>query len=125
MVSWDTRRLSSSGYWIFSQPEICCGDQSRISLLATIFCSFTWIARRQRLGAKPRPRPRRRVGLHLQPHAPPGGAASRPRVGPARSGLWEIAGTDEPETPPRRSPPPPPGGGGGGAPPRPAETNPP
>src|SRR5580704_7221625 len=31
MVSWDTRMLSSSGYWFFSQPEICCGDQSRIS----------------------------------------------------------------------------------------------
>jgi hypothetical protein len=31
MVSWDTRRLSSSGYWVFSHPEICSGDQSRIS----------------------------------------------------------------------------------------------
>src|SRR5260370_30584601 len=52
MVSWDTRRLSSSGYWVFSQPEICCGDQSRISLLATIFRNFTWIERRHRLGRK-------------------------------------------------------------------------
>src|SRR5262249_45897809 len=30
MVSWDTRMLSSSGYRVFSQPEICSGDQSRI-----------------------------------------------------------------------------------------------
>jgi hypothetical protein len=52
MVSWDTRRLSSSGYWIFSHPEICSGDQSKISLLATIFCSFSWMARRHRFGRK-------------------------------------------------------------------------
>src|SRR5580658_7770324 len=44
--------LSSAGYWIFSHPEICCGDQSRISLLATSFRSFTWMARRHRLGRK-------------------------------------------------------------------------
>src|SRR5216683_3817086 len=54
MVSWDTRRLSSSGYWVFSHPEICSGDQSRISLLATIFCNFTWIERRHCLGRKSR-----------------------------------------------------------------------
>jgi hypothetical protein len=40
MVSWDTRMLSSSGYWAFNHPEICCGDQSRISLLATMFRNF-------------------------------------------------------------------------------------
>jgi hypothetical protein len=32
--------LSSAGYWIFSHPEICSGDQSRISLLATTFRTF-------------------------------------------------------------------------------------
>ncbi len=36
MVSWDTRMLGSSEYWVFSHPEICSGDQSRISLLATM-----------------------------------------------------------------------------------------
>ena len=46
MVSWDTSMVSSSGYWIFSHPEICSGDQSNISLLATTFCNLTWIARR-------------------------------------------------------------------------------
>jgi hypothetical protein len=25
MVSWDTRMLSSSGYCVFSHPEICSG----------------------------------------------------------------------------------------------------
>jgi hypothetical protein len=52
MVSWDTRMLSSSGYRIFNHPEICSGDQSRISLLATIVCSFPWMARRHALGRK-------------------------------------------------------------------------
>jgi len=40
------------GYWIFNHPEICSGDQSRISLLATMFRNFTWMERRQRLGRK-------------------------------------------------------------------------
>ena len=44
------RKLSSSGYWIFNHPEICSGDQSRISLLAPMFRNFTWMERRQRLG---------------------------------------------------------------------------
>src|SRR5438128_8784243 len=52
MVSWDKRMLSSSGYWGFSQPEICFGDQSRISLLATMFRNFRLMERRQRLGRK-------------------------------------------------------------------------
>src|SRR6266702_1530192 len=55
MVSWDTRMLWSSGYWIFSHPEICSGDQSNISLLATTFCNLTWIASRHRLGRKADP----------------------------------------------------------------------
>jgi hypothetical protein len=36
----------------FQPSEICSGDQSRISLLATIFCNFTWMERRHRLGRK-------------------------------------------------------------------------
>ncbi len=36
----------------FQQPEICFGDQSRISLLATMFRSFRLMERRQRLGRK-------------------------------------------------------------------------
>src|SRR5271163_3709222 len=34
--AWDTRMLGSSGYRFLSHPEICSGDQSRVSLLATI-----------------------------------------------------------------------------------------
>ena len=33
-------------------PETCSGDQSRISLLATIFRNFTWMARRHGFGRK-------------------------------------------------------------------------
>src|SRR5216683_396514 len=44
MVSWDTRMLSSSGYRIFSHPETCSGDQSKISLLATMFCNSPVLA---------------------------------------------------------------------------------
>ena len=44
--------LPSSGYWVFSQPEICLGDQSRISLLATMSRNFRLMERRQRLGRK-------------------------------------------------------------------------
>src|SRR5215510_3519354 len=61
MVSWDTRMLSSSGYWVFSQPEICFGDQSSISLLATMFRNFRLIERRQRLGRKADCQLRRRL----------------------------------------------------------------
>ena len=46
MVSWDTLMLSSSGYCILSRPEICSGDQSNISLLATMFRNFRLTARR-------------------------------------------------------------------------------
>src|SRR6266566_49844 len=46
MVSWDTRLLSSSEYWVFSHPEICSGDQSNISLLATMFRNLRFTARR-------------------------------------------------------------------------------
>ena len=52
MVSWDTRIHSSLGYWIFSHPETCSGDQSKISLLATMFRKFTRMATRHRFGRK-------------------------------------------------------------------------
>ena len=44
--------LSSSGYWIFSHPEICSGDQSRISLLATMFRNLRLTASRHFFGRK-------------------------------------------------------------------------
>jgi len=49
----DTRVLrTADAALVFSQPEICSGDQSNSSLLATISCSFSWIARRQGFGRK-------------------------------------------------------------------------
>jgi hypothetical protein len=44
--------LSLLGYRLFSHPEICSGDQSRISLLATIIRSFLCLASRQALGQR-------------------------------------------------------------------------
>ena len=44
--------LSLLGYCLLSHPEICSGDQSRISLLATIKRSFLWLASRQAFGRR-------------------------------------------------------------------------
>ena len=52
MVSYDTRRFSSLGYWIFGHPETCSGDQSSISLLTTVSRSGSWMARRHSLGRR-------------------------------------------------------------------------
>jgi hypothetical protein len=40
MVSWDGHIFSSSKYWIFSYPEICSFERSKISSLATIVRNF-------------------------------------------------------------------------------------
>jgi hypothetical protein len=50
MVSWDTRIRSSLGYSVFSHPEICSGDHSKISLLATASRNLRLMANRQRFG---------------------------------------------------------------------------
>src|SRR5579871_6213661 len=42
---------------IFSHLEICSGDRSRISLLATILRNSMWMARRHAFGRKATPRP--------------------------------------------------------------------
>src|SRR5580700_4373289 len=52
MVSCDTRRPSSLGNCHFSHPEICSGDQSCISLLATISRSVVSVASRHGLGRR-------------------------------------------------------------------------
>jgi hypothetical protein len=39
MVLWEICIFLSSGYRHFSHPEIGSGDQWRLNLLATIFCS--------------------------------------------------------------------------------------
>ena len=56
--------FSPSGYGVFSHPEICSGDQSRISLLATMFRNLRFTARKLSSVAKPM----RRLGD--PPHGP-------------------------------------------------------
>src|ERR1700724_3165561 len=101
MVSWDTRMLWSSEYWVFSQPEICSGDQSRISLLATMFRNFTWIARRHRLGRNADSQAWESASLARYSGRPPGRATSRLTVDETRSRRLAISRIDEPEASPR------------------------
>ncbi len=106
MVSCDTRMLSSSGYWVFSQPEICFGDQSSISLLATMFRNFRLIEEGGVLG------PQGRLPENADPMT-----GSIPRtatmtcdrqltVDTARSKHLAISRIDEPEASPRERTPP-------------------
>jgi hypothetical protein len=44
--------LSLLGYRLFSHPEICSGDQFRISLLAPIIRNFLCLASRHGLGRR-------------------------------------------------------------------------
>ncbi len=53
--------LSLLGYPTFNHAEICSGDQSRISLLATIVRSFSSMARRHTLGRRADSQARRSV----------------------------------------------------------------
>src|SRR5258706_4779152 len=54
MVSCDTRMLSSLGYRFFNHPEICSGDQSKISLLATISRNLPVHGQQAALGSQSR-----------------------------------------------------------------------
>ena len=101
MVSWDTRMLPSSGYSVFSHPEICSGDQSRISLLVTILCSFSWMARRHGLGRKADFQAWSSASLARYTGRPPWRATSRLTVDAARSRPLAISRIDEPEAIPR------------------------
>src|ERR1700758_3178121 len=106
MVSWDTRMLSSSGYWVFSQPEICFGDQSRISLLATMLRNCRLLERRQGLGRKADCQASWSAWLARYPRRPPCRAASRLTVDTARSKHLAISRNEEPEASPRERTPP-------------------
>src|SRR4030095_10168859 len=101
MVSWDTRMLSSSGYWVFSQPEICFGDQSRISLLATTFRNFRLMERRQRLGRKADCQASSSARLARYAGGPPCRATSRLTVDTGRCKHLAISRSDAPEASPR------------------------
>src|SRR5580692_5342226 len=93
--------LSSWGYWFFRHPEICSGDQSRISLLATTFRSFTWIDRRQRLGGRADSQAWWSASWARYSGRPPWRATSRLTVDAARSKPFAISRIDEPEASPR------------------------
>src|SRR5580704_19319721 len=101
MVSWDTRMLFSTGYWVFSQSEICFGDQSRFSLLATMSRNFTLLESRQRLGRKADCQASPSAGLARYPGRPPCRATSRLTVDTVRSKHLAISRIDEPEANPR------------------------
>src|SRR5664279_5036175 len=101
MVSWDTRMLSFLGYRIFNHPEICCGDQSRISLLATIVRSFTRVARQHTLGRRADSQAWESASLARYSGRPPWRATSRLTVDTARCNPLAISRIDEPKAIPR------------------------
>src|SRR5215475_5490990 len=101
MVSWDTRMLSSSGYGVFSHPEICSGDQSRISLLATMSRNLRFTASRHLFGRKAETQAWRSASWARLAGPPPWRATSRLTVEAARSRRLAISRIDEPEAIPR------------------------
>src|SRR3981189_449974 len=101
MVSWDTRMLSSSGYCVFSHPEICSGDQSNTSLLATIFRNLRLLARKHLLGRNPDPQAWLSASWAREAAGPPWRVTSRLTVDAARSRPLAIVRIDEPEAIPR------------------------
>jgi len=94
--------LSSSGYWVFSQPKNLLGDQSRISLLATMFRDFRWMERRQRSGLKADCQASRPLDWLDIPDGHPCRATSRLTVDTARSKHLAIPRIDEPAASPRK-----------------------
>src|SRR4029077_2091612 len=105
MVSWDTRIPSSLGYGVFSHPEICSGDQSKISLLVTTSRNLGCRARRHFLGRKADSQAWSSAACARQVGRPPCRVTSRPTVEAARSRCRVISRIDEPEAiPPRARP---------------------
>ena len=101
MVSWDTRRFSSLGYWILSHPETCSGDQSSISLLTTISRSGSWMARRHCLGRRADFQASESASLARYMERPPCRATSLLTVEAARLRLVAISRIDQPDAIPR------------------------
>src|SRR6266436_6716965 len=103
IVSWDTLMLSSSEYWVFSHPEICSGDQSRISLLATMFRNLRFTARRHLFGRNADSQAWLSAAWARYPGRPPWRVISRLTVEAARSRPLAISRIDEPEAIPRET----------------------
>src|SRR5258707_11990649 len=101
MVSWDTRRLSSLGYWVFNHPETCSGDQSNSSLLATTSCCCSWRASGQGFGRNADFQAWSSASLPRYSERPPCRPTSRLTVDAARSRCWAILRIDDPQAIPR------------------------
>src|SRR5580700_2991319 len=101
MVSCDTRRLSSLGYCRFSHPEICSGDQSCISLLATRVRSLSCRASRQTFGRKADCQAWESASLARYCTRPPWRATSRFTVELARLRCWAMTRMEQPLAIPR------------------------
>ena len=85
----------------FSQPEICLGDQSKISLLATIFRSCSWPGQQAELGAQSR-LPGLPIGfMDAILRAPAMAGYLSAYVEPARLRRWTIARSELPLAIPR------------------------
>jgi len=52
VAAWNTRMLALAGSRVFSQPEICSGDQPKISLLATMLRNLRLTGRRHCFGRR-------------------------------------------------------------------------
>jgi hypothetical protein len=109
MISRDTRRFSSLGYFSFSHPEIDSGDQCRSNLLTAISRNGSWISRRHGLGPQSQrlgfeePTPRLRNQL-CSPDTQNGHHAVRPPDSPSTqlgSGVWQSHDIDEPQAMPQ------------------------
>jgi len=77
MVSWDTRKPSSSGNARLSHPEICAGDPSSASFSATCQRSSGWLASRHGFGRSARSQARASASVARYVLRPPWRATSR------------------------------------------------
>src|ERR1700733_590791 len=103
MVSGDTRILRLWGKPRFSHPEICSGDQFRISLRATIVRSSLRRASKHGLGRRADFQAWWSALLARYRGRPPWRATSRLTVEAARCKLLAISRIDEPEAMPRET----------------------
>src|ERR1019366_1857831 len=101
MVSWDTHILSSPGNSAFSHPEICSGDQSSTSLLATRLRTVRLRASKHGFGRSADPHASSSAALARYALRPPYLTISRLTVDAARPIRSAIERPDSPEAMPR------------------------
>jgi len=101
MVSWDTLILWSSGYRVLQPSGYLLGDQSSISLLATMSRTLRFTARRHLFGRMAETQLGDLHHGHGRQDRPPWRATSRPTVETARSRRPAMSRVDKPEAIPR------------------------